>query len=601
MHLKDSSELKGLLKELEAPEVRPFAPRSADQFKTDLLRQLLQQHEQQGLAWPQMWRLWRFAVTVATLFVLLAMAVYFWAIISGPPAAIAPSQDVVTLPTRTVAVEESQPAITPLPTVNGGTAVSESNQSLNATVTSTEQANPVPFPVPSPPEDTLSESEPEANTGFQPFLATPQPHPQVSDRFSLTLLEAQAQVSFTVQAPTYLPPGFYFVGADVADVYPDRPDGKGVGAVFARPATSSPIISLHQNIVAENTPNFDEQERSGFIIQTVFIGGVSGEYKWDDIPGMGALKWQDNNIQYTLSSFGGNVTRAALINIAESLTTADITATTPLPDAPNHHRIWLVSAVQKARQSIEEPVTLELEVGYDYDFEGTPVLNVRLLPANEESSDPLELRDAFLTGGRPSHDLDPEASSQTIAITYRPVEFNRFSTAELENLVLKISIGVEFEEAPNRFRVETYATEFFPENPFDFTRIDEITYTPLAELVSGQVPYQFRFITPTRNTIITGSTTLEFELIFDLRIASEGELALVISEGKRAEVIASETIKLSEGVHVYRGSISFEPAENLDKAHNIYLHLVASAGGRPYNIAALPIREWQYMPPDSNN
>lgn len=90
----------GLMAELEAPEMQPYAPQPSPAFKHELRRRLLAQEEKQNLSWREMGRLWRFASTAVAALVLLAVALYFWAIISNPLGTTSSNQDTVTAPIR---------------------------------------------------------------------------------------------------------------------------------------------------------------------------------------------------------------------------------------------------------------------------------------------------------------------------------------------------------------------------------------------------------------------------------------------------------------------------------------------------------------------
>jgi len=75
-------------------------------------------YEEYGLSRLELRRLWRFAGTAVTLLLLLAFSVYFWAVLSSPSTAMAPSQGVVTAATRTAV--PGLPPVAEAKVVNGG-------------------------------------------------------------------------------------------------------------------------------------------------------------------------------------------------------------------------------------------------------------------------------------------------------------------------------------------------------------------------------------------------------------------------------------------------------------------------------------------------
>ncbi len=109
---KEFAEFQELVAELEAPETRPVALNPSPAFKNELRRRLLAQEEKQNLSWREMGRLWQFASTAVVTLALLAVALYFWSIISNPLGTTSSNQDAVTAPIRPTTTTEP---LTPTP------------------------------------------------------------------------------------------------------------------------------------------------------------------------------------------------------------------------------------------------------------------------------------------------------------------------------------------------------------------------------------------------------------------------------------------------------------------------------------------------------
>lgn len=186
---------------------------------------------------------------------------------------------------------------------------------------------PDPPPTPFPPTLEPPLEQPDLADGgalviVDPWQSAAAPHPQVAARFSLTLAEAQEQVAYPIQAPTLLPAGFHFVGADVSAVYPDQPLEPGVGIIFAQGVIDrARLLDFHQHPVPGVIPNFDphEYEEPGVTIQSTSAGDFSGEYRLDGRSGRSTLRWQANGFRYTLTMNGDLTPVDQLIEIASSL------------------------------------------------------------------------------------------------------------------------------------------------------------------------------------------------------------------------------------------------------------------------------------------
>jgi hypothetical protein len=259
------------------PGLRPLPPA----FKEELRGRLLKHHPMPAIG--------QWALSAAMMLVLAAAVVLFWRSLASPA-----------------------------PTLTPGSANSGVEIAATAAATISEQIGSSPLAQSNQPLDIDNDNFVAVDLWQSPVIG----HPQVADRFSLSLEEAQEQVSYAIQAPTILPNGFYFVGAAVTVVYPDQQLEPGVSMIFVQVAHNSPVLDFHQHPVTGSIANFDPHEYDDALltIESITRGDdFSGDYQLDGRGGRLTLRWQANGFRYTLTLSGEVKPVEDLVHIANSL------------------------------------------------------------------------------------------------------------------------------------------------------------------------------------------------------------------------------------------------------------------------------------------
>ena len=110
-------------------------------------------------------------------------------------------------------------------------------------------------------------------------------HPQVSERFSLSVDEAQAAASFPLWLPSRLPSGFGFIGAEVSD-------GQATFIFGSEGDQGAVILTLEQRMGRPFHPGQDGEVE----LATVPLAG--GEALYLDGEVMAALAWQEDDVAF---------------------------------------------------------------------------------------------------------------------------------------------------------------------------------------------------------------------------------------------------------------------------------------------------------------
>lgn len=287
------------------PDSRPLPPL----FKEELRGRLLYRHARRPLG--------QWALSGVILLVLITAVTLFWSSLALPEQPFVAGS----------AGSDQQPAGNP-PTLSPTLSALETTSTATAVATQPVAVEAQPEAGEESPRHQPNQALDNENAGFVPVDVWQSPaveHSQVGGRFSLTLPEAQEQVAYPILAPTFLPDGFYFVGAGIAIIYPDLPLEPGAGMVFAKDVPEdrvSPLLTFDQHPVLDNLPNFDPHEYDDpfLSIQTVAIGAFNGDYRLDDRAGRVTLRWQAVGFRYTLTMNGELSPVEMLVDIANSLT-----------------------------------------------------------------------------------------------------------------------------------------------------------------------------------------------------------------------------------------------------------------------------------------
>jgi hypothetical protein len=160
------------------------------------------------------------------------------------------------------------------------------------------------------------------------------------------------KVNFTIKELGTIPEGLYFIGAT------GGPDGV---YLLYDTVDHSGFISLKELPWADNPEQTAWQVGSSAIVETVDIGGLSGEYvkglfsmkdgdttmTWDENVDIQTLHWVDHGVFVEMQSGGSalSVDRNVFVSLAENLTTKPISAgslpmPTPSPDTDTYSKAY---------------------------------------------------------------------------------------------------------------------------------------------------------------------------------------------------------------------------------------------------------------------
>lgn len=154
---------------------------------------------------------------------------------------------------------------------------------------------------------------------------------------------------------------------------------------------------------------------------------------------------------------------------------ADTAVPTPVR-APND--VWLISATQHARSSVDAPVTLEITVGYQFESNEVVILEPFYANPNWESV----LDGTLPIDGLGEHiPLTEKAGTRTIIYTDSPDYMHQRTNTVQPVLVMQMGYLIEHEDGRREFKILAIPT--ITDFAIDLTSIEEITYEmELAEL-----------------------------------------------------------------------------------------------------------------------
>ncbi len=182
------------------------------------------------------------------------------------------------------------------------------------TVTATEEPDPTPaeatvtaFPPTTTPPPAATPDAAEFELIPVDLRGAPvRTHPQVSERFSLSVDEAQAAASFPLWLPSRLPAGFAFIGAEAADGQVTLifgPESDEVGA----------ILTLEQRLGRPFHPGPDGETEP----DTVPL--AEGDALYLDGEVMAALAWEEGDVAFEWTIAPNRLPLPILQELATSL------------------------------------------------------------------------------------------------------------------------------------------------------------------------------------------------------------------------------------------------------------------------------------------
>lgn len=143
--------------------------------------------------------------------------------------------------------------------------------------------------------------------------------------------------------------------------------------------------------------------------------------------------------------------------------------TTPAPHDAND--VWLISATQHARSSVDAAVTLEITVGYQFESEEEVILKPLYANPNWESA----------SGGRSPIDglseaitLTEKTGTQTITFSASPAEMRQIVGTDQPVLVMQL--GYLSDDGNGRRELNILAMPTLTDFAINLTSIEEITY-----------------------------------------------------------------------------------------------------------------------------
>lgn len=142
----------------------------------------------------------------------------------------------------------------------------------------------------------------------------------------------------------------------------------------------------------------------------------------------------------------------------------------PTPEhTPND--VWLISATQHARSSVDATVTLEITVGYQFESDEEVILKPLYANPNWESA----------SGGRSPIDglgdeilLTEKSGTQTITFSASPAEMRQIVGTDQPVLVMQL--GYMSEDENGRRELNILAMPTITDYAIDLTSIEDITY-----------------------------------------------------------------------------------------------------------------------------
>jgi len=216
----------------------------------------------------------------------------------------------------------------------------------------------------------------------------PTPTPEVFDfstLYPLTIAQAKAQAGFDIWEPARLPQVLYFEGAAV------KPETQVVSMFFG--LDQKRWVGNTDGLTISQQPAQPDCELCGFVvgnlvqaeavypgkvvganavITSLTVGSSPGQYieggwvanddngmKWENDPNVKILRWQAGANAFELCYWGVDVDQAALLSIAESMTSLEVSATPgALTKFNPYYPLTLAQVTEQAGFDLLEPTIL---------------------------------------------------------------------------------------------------------------------------------------------------------------------------------------------------------------------------------------------------
>ena len=265
--------------------------------------------------------------------------------------------------------------------------------------------------------------------------------------------------------------------------------------------------------------------------------------------------------------------------------------------------IWLISVHQAARTTASAPIDFEVVVGYELVSVPEAVIKLHYAAPDWETRQvngrvPMDGMSEFVP-------ITADADNVTFEFTGSAQEMARIVGTQNPVPVIQLGNFVEHDDGRGR-ELQLNAVETFAGYPFSLATTEEIRYTGEAETPASVEPaaldsVEVLSVMPSPETTISGTTTFEVRLAYNLASLPEAIITATISEklgnaGGRGVASSRTTVQRGQGQLTIL--VPLNPAGELSGSANLALMLQMQPDERsaPLAMEMPDAYRWRYEP-----